>query len=143
MRHATVLVLLAAGALTACSPSDPEAEVRAFLDEAVAAVESGRTGFFRQHVSDAYADAAGRTRDDVLGIVRGYFLVNREIEVVYRVAGIEFSGEDFATVVLQAALIGSRDRPGPVDFDADLRRFDVDLARDGGDWQVVRAQWER
>lgn len=142
MRFTTIAVLLTASVLAGCAPPEPEAQVRAFLDAAAAAVEARQTSFFRQHISSTYTDAEGRNRDDLLGMVRAYFLINSDIEVISRVADIELAGDDFATVVLQAALIGRRERPGVPDLDADLSTIEVDLARDEGEWVLVRARWD-
>lgn len=138
MRFAPMVAFLALA--VGCTPPDREAEVRAFIDEAVAAAESRSHGFFRVHLDDAYTDTSGRTRDEMLGLVRGYFLVNQRVEVLSRIERIELDGDDFAVAVLQAALIGSR---GGLDIDADWRRVELELARDGGTWTVIGASWDR
>jgi hypothetical protein len=137
-----IALLLIPGALAAvgCAPPDREADVRAFIDEAVEAAESRSGAFFRAHIDEAFADGRGRDRDQVLDLIRGYFFVNQDIEVLSRIERIELDGDDFAVAVIQAAVIGGR---GGLDVDASLRRVELELARDGGDWTVIGASWDR
>jgi len=142
MRLTGITAAVALAAATACTPADPEAAVRNFLDEAAAAAESRNTAFFRAHVDAAYTDARGRNRDDVIALLRGYFLVNTNVEVISRVQKIELDGEDFADVVVQVAAVANRGG-GPLDLDAGLRTMELELARDGSTWKVIRANWYR
>ena len=124
--------------LAACAPADREAEVRAFIAEAVAAIEARRTGFFRAHIDPGYVDSRGQTADQLLDRVRAFFLVNRQVEVFSRVIDVQLNGEDFADVTVQAALIGRREG---FDLDAELRSIELELVRDGSDWLVIGVDW--
>jgi hypothetical protein len=117
-------------------------EVRTLLDAAAAAAEAKSAGFFRDHISPAYADSAGRTRDDLLRRVRGYFLINGDVRVVTRDVSVQLDGDAYANVVLQVALIGDRrGAAGALGLDAQLHRVELELARDGATWQLIGASW--
>jgi hypothetical protein len=137
------MILFATAVVPACAPLDEEAEVRAFVAEAEIAVESRSTGFFRSHIGEDYADASGRRRDDIIAMLRGLFLVNSEIEVINRIVEVKLDGDDFATVILQSALIGSAGRARPIDIDADFYSIEIELARNGSDWELIGASWQR
>jgi hypothetical protein len=143
MRRLPVSLLCAAlVAASGCAADDPEAEVRAFIAAAESAAEARETGFFREAISASYADRRGQRRDDVVNVIRGIFLTNATVEVVSRIDAVELAGEDAATVQLQAALLGKREGATLLDVDADLYRIELELAREGGDWQVIGADWE-
>ena len=126
-----------------CGSDDPQVEVRAFLAAAEAAAEARDTGFFRDAISPSYADSRGRRRDDVIDLIRGVFLTNSTVEIISRIEAIELSGEDVATVKLQAALVGKREGATLFDVDGDLYDIELELVSDGGDWLVIGADWER
>jgi len=133
--------------LAACScggsPTDAEAELRALVDATAAAAEARDTGFFRDLIADDYADAAGRSRDDLIDRVRGYFFLNTSVEVLTRIERVELLGGDAAELVVQAALVGGRRNGALPDIDADFRRIELELVRDGARWQVIAAAWGR
>jgi len=145
-RSRRALAVLLLGIVAGCggsSGSDAEAELRALVAEAEAAAEDRDTGFFRELISTNYADAAGRSRDDLIDRVRGYFFLNTSIEVLTRIERVELSGSDAAELVVQAAIVGGRRGGALPDIDADYRRLEVELVRDGSRWQVIAAAWGR
>jgi hypothetical protein len=136
-------IVLASGValLTACGASDPGAEVRALLTAAEQAAEARDTGFFRDVIATAYRDSAGRDRDQVVNSVRGLFVANQKIEIVSRIDSVELQGADAARAVVHAGLIGQRAGASMLGgLDADLYRFDLELVKNGGDWQIIGAR---
>lgn len=123
--------------------SDPETELRALVAAAEAAAEARDTGFFRDLVSEDYADAAGRSRDDLVDRIRGYFFLNTSIEVLTRIERVELHGDDAADLVVQAALVSGRRRGAIPGLDADYRRIELELVRDDSSWRVIAAAWGR
>jgi hypothetical protein len=130
-------------AASGCAPDDPEAEIRAFIAAAETAAEARDTGFFRDTISASYADRRGQRRDDVINVIRGIFLTNATVEVINRIEAIELAGTEAAKVKLQAALVGKREGAALLDVDGDLYRIELELVREGGDWRVISADWER
>lgn len=138
--------MVVALALGACSrQSAPEAEIRAFVARAQAAAEGRDVGALRALIADDYADARGYDRKAVENLIRLQVLRHQSIHLFTRIRSIEFPEPERARVSVAAAMAG---RPVTqvdelVGVDADLYRFDLDMAR-GSDreWRVRQAAWE-
>jgi hypothetical protein len=129
--------------LVGCGSTDTNAELSALLDEAEAAAEARDAGFFRGLVAEAYADAEGRSRDDLVGLARGYFALNAHVEVIVRVPEITLLGDDAAEMTLEAAVIGRPSGGSVIDSDPGFFKVAVELVKDGSRWQVVGSDWQR
>jgi len=139
----TALVL----ALAACSsaPDSPEDVVRATLAAIESAADERDAGAVGEHISEAYADARGHDKREVVQVAALHLLRNQAVYTLTRVQSIEVSEPGRAEVRALAALAG---RPIP-DLDAlavvnaDLYRFDVTLREEEpGTWRVVSAAWQ-
>ena len=151
-RHSTIagmtaglLAAVVAAALTGgCGTSDHEAEIRALLAAAEEAAEARDAGFFGDLIAEEYRDASGNDRDALLRMVRGFFLANQRVEVVTRVNEIVVEGADAARAVMHAGMLGQRSGAELLaGIDAELYRFDLELVNEGGEWQIIGAQWRR
>lgn len=129
--------------LAACAGPDPSEALRTLIAEAEQAAEARDTGHFRALISDDYADASGRSKQDLVAYLRAYFFANADIEVLNRIEEVELFGDDAAELTLQSALIGRGPGRSALGVDGDLYRLSVELVRDGGDWQIIGADWER
>jgi hypothetical protein len=132
-------------ALIGCgdAPVSPEDRIRATLAEAEEAAEQRNARTAKALVSEAYADARGRTKRDIDGLVAFHVLRNRDAHLLTRVARIDFESETEARVVAWVAMAGRpieglEDLPG---LRADLVRFDLRLRDE--DWRVTGADWRR
>ncbi|MDX9897150.1 MAG: hypothetical protein RBS34_17005 [Desulfofustis sp.] len=138
-------LLLAAvllGLLSCSERPAPEAIARGFVDACAEAVQQRRPNALRDLIATDYRDAEGRTGQEVLGIAAGYLLRNRSVHLITRIQSAEQRDERIVATVL-AALAGR-----PVDdvallpsMDADIYWFDVELAKEDGDWRVLCAAW--
>ena len=129
---------------TGCAADDPEAEVRALLAAAEAAAEARDAGFFGDVLGESYRDARGNDREEVLRMLRGYFIANQRIEIVSRVDEIVIEGEDAARAVVHAGMLGRRTGAALIEgIEADLYRFELELVNEGGDWHVIGADFRR
>jgi hypothetical protein len=117
--------------------------LRALIERAEAAVEARDTGFFRSLISADYADRRGQDRDDVVNMLRAYFLLNQRIEVVNRIEAIELFGDDAASVKLQTAAVGLAEGRSILGIDGDFYRIELELGREGDGWRVIGADWNR
>ncbi len=133
-------------ALAACSrdSGSPEAEIRALVAQAQTAAEERNVGGLRALVAADYADAHGYDRKAVENLIRLHVLRNQSIHLFTRIGDIAFPQTDRATVRVAVAMAG---RPVAnagelVGVNADLYRFDLELIRWNGAWQVQRAAWE-
>lgn len=124
-----------------CAPADPPGELRALIEAAEAAAEERDTGFFRDVLAESYVDRRGQRRDDVVGLIRGYFLVNANVEILNRIESIDVLGEDAAEVALLTGFLGRGQSASAIDLDADAYRIEIELVREHGEWRVIGADW--
>lgn len=144
MRGRRTLLCGMLAVMVACGSEDPAAELRSLIDRAELSAEERDTGFFRDVLSQRYADRRGNDRDRLVAILRGYFLTHQSIEIVTRVDSVVLSGADAAEIVLYAGMLGRRDGASPVaGLAGQLYRIELELVEQGGDWQVIGADWER
>jgi hypothetical protein len=127
-----------------CAASDPEAEIRALLAEVEEAAEARDHGFFADVLAASYRDAQGNDREQALRAVRGYFIANQRVEIVSRIDEVALEGADAARAVVHAGMLGRRAGASLAGgLDADLYRFELELVKDGGNWRIIGARWNR
>jgi hypothetical protein len=130
MRWLAVALL---GMTAACTETDRETEIRAFVEAAVAAAENRETGHFRSIIAPSYADDRGGDRDRVIDTVRGFFLVNSQVEAAADILSVVWDGTASARLVLDIDVEGRGNRySGTVEFE---------LLRERDDWSVIGARW--
>ncbi len=130
--------------LAGCAANDPETEIRALLTDAEQAAEARDTGFFADLIAAAYQDAHGNDRQQVINLVRGYFIANQRVEIVSRIEDIELEGADAARAVVYAGMVGQRSGADLLGgLRGDMYRFELELVNDDGDWQIIGARWDR
>ena len=128
----------------ACSkPSTPEQRVRAFLDRSEQAAEQKDVRTLRGAVSERYADADGRDRRTIEGILRLYVLRHESIHLLTRVDSIEFPKPAEARVGIYVAMAARpiTNATQLAAFRANLYRFDLMLTEEDSEWRVLRADW--
>jgi hypothetical protein len=144
MKGPGIASALAAVLASGCAPSDPEAEIRALLAAAEQAAEERDVGFFGGVLGAAYRDSRGNDRDELIRLLRGYFVANQRIEIVSRVDEIVLEGEDAAHAVVHAGMAGQRSGATLIGgVQVDLYRFELELVNDGGEWQIIGADIRR
>ena len=118
-----ILLLLCAACLAAACSDDavsPEAQIRAFVEAAADAAERRDVSELDAMVHAAYLDQKGYNKQQLAGLLRGYFFRHKNIHLFTRVdAGID------ALATLRAQIY----------------RFELDLVRQDG-WQLRHARWE-
>ncbi|MFZ1642089.1 MAG: hypothetical protein WAV07_11820 [Candidatus Contendobacter sp.] len=141
-----VWAAMALALLVACSRNadSPEAEIRALVAQAQTAAEARDAPGLRALIADNYADVQGNDRKAMENLIRLHILRNQSIHLFTRIRSIALPQPDHATVSVAVAMAG---RPVAnvgelVGLNADLYRFDLELIRRGGEWQVQRAAWE-
>ncbi len=138
-----IAAALAAALVAGCGSSDSEAEIRALFAAAEEAAEARDASFFGDIVGEGYRDSRGNDRAELVRTLRGYFIVNQRIEVVSRVDEIVLEGGDAARAVVHAGMLGQRsDADLLAGVNADLYRFEIELVNDGGEWQIIGANWD-
>jgi hypothetical protein len=147
-RWPVLIFLLSVASFTgACSSErdSPEAQVRALLKQGEAAAEKKESGVLRQLISEKYSDSQGQDKKAVEAMLRYYFLRNQSIHLFTRIRQISFPQPDVAQVDVMVAMAGQpiSDAEELERLRADLHRFEITLARENGEWKVIRAEWRR
>ena len=134
-------VTVAMTMLAACGEprSEPEAEVRAWVAAGVEAAENKERRKLIGLVSQSYADARGYGRDDIEDMLRIYFLRQHKIGLLTKIEEITIYGDTAARLIMTVGMAGTND--GIMGFSADAYRFDMELEKDGSEWQLIAARW--
>lgn len=137
-RPAAALLLVS---LIGCGdePAGPEAAVRAWVDAMHDAAEDKDRDEIITRISPAYRDARGHDRDDIERLLRLYFLRQNKVAIVPSIDAITVFDDSAAEVSLVVAMAGTNDRA--LGFSADAYRFELELAADGDDWELISARW--
>ena len=137
MRKALVA---AACLLVACgSRTTPEDEIRALINAAETAAEARDAASLRELIADDYRDADGRGAEDMRRYLHGYLIAHQSIHLMTRIDAIEIEGPEVARAQVTVGMLG-RDSASDWDLAADIQRLDLRLAREDGEWRVMRAR---
>ena len=120
--------------------SAPEEEIRALVDAAEAAAEERDASALRDLVADDYRDPDGRDAGDIRSFLHGYLALHPSLNLIARIDSIELEGTEQARVAVTVGMLG-RTAGDDEDWDlaGDVYRLDLRLAREDGDWRLVRA----
>lgn len=135
------LAALAAG----CGPAGtPEDEIRALVATAEESAEARDASALKGLVADDYQDPAGRTASDIRNYLHGWLVAHQSVRLLSRVDSIELEGTGLARVAVTVGMLGREaDSESAWDLAGDVWRFDLMLAREDGDWRVIRAGWQQ
>ncbi len=141
VNRALCLAAAALVILVACgdSPSEPEAELRAWVDAGIASVEAKERRAVVGMVSEAYADGRGNERNDLDKLLRVYFHRMQNIKLLPKIEEITIYGDTAAQLVLTVGMAGTND--GILGFSADAYRFELEVEKDGDEWHLISARW--
>lgn len=125
--------------------TSPEAEVRAQINNAVAAAEQKNIGFLKSIISKQYTDDQGQNTEAVERLLRLHFLRQQTIHLYAHIQSVTLPQPDRAKATVFVAMAGvpiaaMQDLPA---LRADLHRFEIDFAREEKTWRVQRAAWRR
>lgn len=136
-----MLVLPTALLLAACggSISDPEAELRRWVDNAEAATEERDRRALMKLVSSAYVDGRGNDYERVNQMVRVYMLRQQSISLLVKIDSIVLSADTAADVELTVGMAGTNNQA--FGLNADAYRFELELVREEDDWRLIGARW--
>ena len=120
-------------------PSEPEAELRAWVETGIASVEAKERRAIVGMVSDAYVDGRGNERSDLDKLLRVYFHRMNNIKLLPKIEEITIYDDTAAQLVLTVGMAGTND--GILGFSADAYRFELEIEKDGRDWRLISARW--
>jgi hypothetical protein len=108
------------------------------------AAEARDAPALKDFVADDYGDAAGRTASDIRNYLHGWLLAHQSVRLISRVESIELEGTELAKLSVTVGMLGREAESASAwDLAGDVWRFDLRLARDGGGWRVIRADWQQ
>lgn len=134
---------LAAALLVSCSrEATVEQQVREVIERAEQRAEARDLSSLMELVSESYSDMRGNDRQQIRDYLRGYFLVNQSVHLLTRIESLEFPADELARARITVGMLG---RQGEEDWNlaADLYEFEIELLREGGEWKVRHADWQR
>ncbi len=135
----SALLLMVSGCGEPAPPA--EEELRAWVSAGQAAAEAKERRKLMRMISPAYSDSRGLDRDDVENRFRLYFLRQKAIKLLVSVDEIRVIGDTAAEIDLTAGLTGTND--GALGFSASAYKFELELEKAAGDWQLISARWGR
>lgn len=121
--------------------TDAETELRKWVSDGQAAAEAKQRRKLMSMISPAYSDARGNDRDDINNRFRLYFLRQNTVKLLISIDDIRVFGDTAAEIDLTAGMAGTND--GALGFSARAYRFELELERLDGDWQLISARWGR
>lgn len=132
---------LAASWLAACGgpAATPEDEIRAWVRQGTEFAEAENRRGLVGMIGPSYADGRGNTRDDLDDRFRLAFLRTNNITLITSIDEIRLHGDSAADVRLTVGMAGTDGGfPG---IDANAYRFEMELVRTSGEWQLIGARW--
>lgn len=129
--------------LTACrkEPTDPTAEIRAFIDGMVVAVEARDFGTVNQGLHAEYSDADSNDKASAMALAQALLFRSSGAKITHRTDLVELTGPTEARVEVVAAMAD-----GPITSTttrAGVYRFKLLLQKVDDKWQVRMNAWER
>ena len=121
------------------SPGDPEAELRAWVNDSEAAAEDRDRRGLVAKVSANYADARGNDREALGNLFRVYMLRQQSISILTKIDDIALHGDSAADVSLTVGMAGTNNHA--LGLRADAYRFELELEKDDGEWLLIGARW--
>ena len=140
-RVTRIALLLVLAILTGCSGdvSDPEEQVRAWVQAMHEAAEAKARGDIVAGISTAYVDARGNSRDDIDKLLRVYFFRQNTITLLSNIDEVNVIGGTAAEVSITVGMAGTND--SALGISADAYRFELELELDGDNWILISARW--
>lgn len=139
----TLLSLL----LMACnkSPTSAEDEIRLFIASGIEAAEQRKSGVLKDMMRDNYTDQKGYDKNQLVGLIRIYFLRNKSIYLFSKIKDIKITGNQNATVQLYVAMAGKQisDITLLSNYRASIYRFELQLIKPDDEWLLQSAKWAR
>ena len=127
--------------LAACGgdPSDPEAEVRAWIAQGEIAAEEKDRGELLDMISETYTDGRGNSHESIGDMLRVYFFRQQSIALLTSIDDITLMGDTAAMVNLTVGMAGTGS--GAIGLDADAYRFEFELEKPDDEWLLIGARW--
>lgn len=117
--------------------------MRRALDGVVEAVAKRHIKPVAAAVSEQYADGEGNDKKQILALLRAQLLLHPNLHLLSKVTSVESPEPGFVRVIAYAAMasVSPGAPPDLRNLSADVCRFELTWADEGGAWRVNRAAW--
>ncbi len=121
-----------------------EDEVRKYIKDGIQAAENRSSGDLSDMIYDYYADRSGYDKKKLVNLLRAYFFRHKNIHLFTKIRDIRFLTPQEARVTLHVAMAGQviADLSALASLRATLYKFELDLLKSDGAWQLRGANWE-
>ncbi len=131
--------------LIACSDNavSPQDEIRHYILTAETAAEARDSSALAELIDEQYSDQKNLNKRQLTGLLRGYFLRNRNIHLFTQIESIELLPRDSAFVVLHVAMTANHisTMEQLSGLRANVYRIELSLMKDD-DWQLKQSRWQ-
>lgn len=141
-----VVVFIAGLSLVACSDSkiSKEDEVRQFVESGKLAAENRSSRDMAVLVDGLYGDDKSHDKKKLIGLIRAYFYMHKNIHLFTKIDEIVFTENNKATATIYVAMAGTviSDASVLTSLRAKIYKFELQLIKNE-EWLLKRAKWER
>lgn len=145
MRVKSLLLFTLLLFVSSCSEKtgSPEDEIRQFIATGIEAAESRNSSDLGDMIQDNYQDSRGYNKNQLIGLMRIYFLRNKSIYLFSKIKEIQITGRSSAKVKLFVAMAGQEisDITLLSNYRASIYRFDLQLIKPAHEWLLQQASW--
>lgn len=132
--------------LISCSAEDdsPEAQLRQFIDNAVAHAEKREHAELSAMIAADYRDQKGLNKQKILSTLGAYSIRHRNIYMLSKIESIELQSDNRAFLVVYVAMTGNRvnNISSLTGLSARIYRFELQLIKNEH-WQLQQAAWKK
>jgi hypothetical protein len=143
IQSSLICALLAAcgGGSDAGPESNPEDELRDWVDTAEARAEDKDRGALLSMISDAYVDGRGNDREKIGNLLRVYFLRQQDVAILTSIDDISLMGNTAAQVNVTVGMAGTN--ASALGVQAHAYNFEFELEKPDEEWLLIGARWGR
>lgn len=125
--------------------NSPEDEIRQFIKSGIESAEQRSSGDLKDMIRDNYSDHKGYNKNQLVSLIRLYFLRNKSVYLFSKIKDIKITGNQNATVQLYVAMAGKQisDITLLSNYRASIYRFELQLNKSDDEWLLESAKWAR
>lgn len=133
------MMILGIAWLVACSSDTPEQRIRDLIGAMADAAADEQIRPLARAIADDYRDLRGNDKRNVINLMRGFMLRTDDVLIFEDIQSVRLITADLAEADVSVRFAGAdwqRLRLSGAQY-----RFQLELVRDGDDWQISSARW--
>lgn len=146
LSYAFITILLSY-CIIGCSEktTDPETEIRNYIENAKLAAESRNHNDFSDLLHDDYKDQRGMDKSQLTKTIRAYFFTHKNIFLYTDIEDINFLENEQAFVTVNTAMSGKviSNTDSLINLRAKIYRFELLLTKENKQWLLQKAKWKQ